>query len=224
MWLVSDLTPADIDDPQPGTVIAGRIEVDDLAEPFKFGALLVMQVLEPDAQVSRGGLYILDDGSDVAIVRMQGESPDLWMVDRFSGDGGFHRCALPGADGDRERQSRFNRAPTAQLAPVSVSGFFFACSPAYYGAMTDFPFPPMVLSLAALVGLFFVIASRGVLNERFGLDSFSRIRVTLGMQVVVSVVILGASLFVILSQRYTTADAHWAYGMVGTVIGFWLKR
>jgi hypothetical protein len=24
MWLVSDLTPADIDDPQPGTVIAGR--------------------------------------------------------------------------------------------------------------------------------------------------------------------------------------------------------
>jgi hypothetical protein len=26
MLLVADLTPADIDDPQPGTVIAGRIE------------------------------------------------------------------------------------------------------------------------------------------------------------------------------------------------------
>ena len=94
MWLVADLTPADIDDPQPGTVIAGRIEADNLGAPFKLGALIVMQVLDPAAQVSRGGLYILDDGSDVAIVRLQGESPDLWIVDRFSGDGGSRRCAL----------------------------------------------------------------------------------------------------------------------------------
>jgi hypothetical protein len=28
MWLVSDLTPADIDDPQPGAVFAGRIGLD----------------------------------------------------------------------------------------------------------------------------------------------------------------------------------------------------
>jgi hypothetical protein len=41
-----------------------------------------------------GELYILDDGSDVAIVRLQGESADLWIVDRFSADGGSHRCAL----------------------------------------------------------------------------------------------------------------------------------
>jgi hypothetical protein len=52
MWLVSDLSAADIDDPEPGTIIAGRIELDGLAEPFKFGALLVMQVLEPDAPVA----------------------------------------------------------------------------------------------------------------------------------------------------------------------------
>ncbi|MGZ5908367.1 MAG: hypothetical protein ACXWLB_00750 [Reyranella sp.] len=93
--LVSDLTLADIDDPKPGTVIAGRIEADSLGAPFKLGALLIMQVLDPAAAaVSRGALYILDDGSDVAIVRMQGESADLWIVDRFSGDGGVHRCAL----------------------------------------------------------------------------------------------------------------------------------
>jgi hypothetical protein len=36
-----------------------------------------MQVLEPDGPVSIGTLYLLDDGSDVAIVRLQGESPDL---------------------------------------------------------------------------------------------------------------------------------------------------
>ena len=47
MWLVSDLTPADIDDPLPGTVIAGRIEADHLDAPFRLGALLVMQILGP---------------------------------------------------------------------------------------------------------------------------------------------------------------------------------
>jgi hypothetical protein len=94
MWLVSDINAADLDDPQPGTVIAGRIEADHLGEPFKLGALLIMQVLEPDPLVSIGTLYILDDGSDVAIVRLQDESPDLWIVDRFSGDGGSRRCAL----------------------------------------------------------------------------------------------------------------------------------
>jgi len=47
MWLVSDLTPADIDDPLPGTVIAGRIEADHLDPPFRLGALLVMQILRP---------------------------------------------------------------------------------------------------------------------------------------------------------------------------------
>jgi hypothetical protein len=44
-------------------------------------------------RVSIGALYILDDGSDVAIVRLQGESPDLWIVDRFSGDG-VHRFSV----------------------------------------------------------------------------------------------------------------------------------
>ena len=28
---------------------------------------------------------------------------------------------------------------------------------------------------------------------------------------------------VILSKQYTPADTNWAYGTVGTVIGFWLK-
>jgi hypothetical protein len=53
MWIVAELDAADIDDPTPGTIIAGRIEADGLAEPFKLGALLVMQVLEPDAGTIR---------------------------------------------------------------------------------------------------------------------------------------------------------------------------
>jgi hypothetical protein len=94
MWHVSHHLLADIDDPEPGTVIAGRIEADHLGEPFRLGALLIMQVLEPDAQVSAGSLYILDDGEDAAIVRLQGESPDLWGVDEFMGDGAIRRRAL----------------------------------------------------------------------------------------------------------------------------------
>jgi hypothetical protein len=48
----------------------------------------------PDAQVSIGTLYILDGGEDVAIVRMIGESPDLWVVDHFTPAGPVHRRTL----------------------------------------------------------------------------------------------------------------------------------
>jgi hypothetical protein len=43
------------------------------------------------------------------------------------------------------------------------------------------------------------------------------------MQVVLSLVLAGASLFVILSHQYDPNDKHWAYGTVGTVLGFWLR-
>lgn len=44
-----------------------------------------------------------------------------------------------------------------------------------------------------------------------------------GVQVSVTILLLGASLFVVLSKRYTTTDKHWAFGTVGTLIGYWLK-
>jgi hypothetical protein len=43
------------------------------------------------------------------------------------------------------------------------------------------------------------------------------------MRVAVSLLVLGASLFVILSKRYGPKDKHWAYATVGTLLGFWLK-
>jgi hypothetical protein len=123
MWLASGINATDIDDPRPRTVIAGRIEADNLGAPFKLGCLMMMQVLEPDAPVSIGTLYILDDGGDVAIVRLQGESPDLWIVDRFSGDGGLHRCALA-----RRRWSASGThgsiTSTVQLSPGQKPGLF----------------------------------------------------------------------------------------------------
>jgi hypothetical protein len=44
------------------------------------------------------------------------------------------------------------------------------------------------------------------------------------MQVVISVFILGSALYVILSGQYQADEQKWAYGMVGTVVGFWLKK
>jgi hypothetical protein len=42
------------------------------------------------------------------------------------------------------------------------------------------------------------------------------------MAIVVSLVVLGASLFVILSKKYPPESDRWAYGVVGTIVGFWL--
>jgi len=43
------------------------------------------------------------------------------------------------------------------------------------------------------------------------------------MQVVISIGGLVAGLFVVLSQSYKPEDKHWAFGLIGTVVGFWLK-
>ena len=43
-------------------------------------------------------------------------------------------------------------------------------------------------------------------------------------QIVLSLVLLVVGLYVILSKQYDAADTNWSYGIVGTVIGFWLKR
>jgi len=45
----------------------------------------------------------------------------------------------------------------------------------------------------------------------------------LAAQLVISAVLLVAALFVILTKRYPAQDKHWAYGALGTVVGFWLK-
>jgi hypothetical protein len=43
------------------------------------------------------------------------------------------------------------------------------------------------------------------------------------MQFSIAVVLLAASLYVILSKQYDASDTHWAYGTIGTLVGFWLR-
>lgn len=44
------------------------------------------------------------------------------------------------------------------------------------------------------------------------------------MQICISALVLGAGLWVILSRQYQPTEKHWAYGAIGTIIGFWLRR
>jgi cell division protein FtsL len=48
--------------------------------------------------------------------------------------------------------------------------------------------------------------------------------VRLGMQVLISLVVLAGALYIILSMKYDAKDKHWAYGSIGTIIGYWLKH
>jgi hypothetical protein len=43
------------------------------------------------------------------------------------------------------------------------------------------------------------------------------------MQIFISVAILLASLFIVLSKLYDTHDKHWAFTTLGMVIRFWLR-
>jgi hypothetical protein len=43
------------------------------------------------------------------------------------------------------------------------------------------------------------------------------------MQVVLSLGLVASSLFVVLAQHGDASARHWAFGMIGMVMGFWLR-
>jgi xanthine/uracil permease len=43
------------------------------------------------------------------------------------------------------------------------------------------------------------------------------------MMVAVSLLVLGSSLFIILSGQYDNESQKWAFGVVGMIVGFWLR-
>jgi hypothetical protein len=56
----------------------------------------------------------------------------------------------------------------------------------------------------------------------FAVPSANSVR--LAMQVFVSVLLLSATLYVVLSKKYDAKDKHWAYTTIGLILGFWLKQ
>ena len=39
----------------------------------------------------------------------------------------------------------------------------------------------------------------------------------------ISIAVLGSALFIILTDRYDTGSQKWAFGAVGSIVGFWLR-
>lgn len=44
----------------------------------------------------------------------------------------------------------------------------------------------------------------------------------LAMQVAISIAVLLSALYVILSDKYSSDTEKWAYGAIGTLVGYWL--
>jgi len=76
---------------------------------------------------------------------------------------------------------------------------------------------PGIVSVAGVVALFLIPRIFHTRVERSGLDY----RVV--MQILVSVIILAAGLFVVLSKDYGPETEKWAFGVMGTVVGYWLN-
>jgi F0F1-type ATP synthase assembly protein I len=80
---------------------------------------------------------------------------------------------------------------------------------------------PTVLAVIAVV----LLLGTTMLQRRAGGIRFAGLAETspLVMRIVVSLVVLAAGLYVILDHAYQVEDKKWGYGIVGTVVGYWLK-
>ena len=86
--------------------------------------------------------------------------------------------------------------------------------------MADFFLSVPGLLATAGVGALILLRS-GAASARGAARDSANVR--LGMQIVISLVILGAGLWVILSGHYAADSGRWASGAIGTVMGYWLK-
>lgn len=68
----------------------------------------------------------------------------------------------------------------------------------------------------------FLIPLAGTLKRED--DQNIEVHVRIAMMVLISLVVLASSLYTIMSGTYPDATQKWAYGSVGTILGFWLKK
>jgi hypothetical protein len=52
---------------------------------------------------------------------------------------------------------------------------------------------------------------------------FSAVNIALLMSVILTIAVSGTALYVILKGQYSEGAAKWAYGAIGTVLGYWLR-
>ena len=88
---------------------------------------------------------------------------------------------------------------------------------------------PIALFPVSVVLLFVSTFWWGRRNQEFGSANINinfdrdRDRIKFGMQVAISLILLSASLYVILTPTFASGDKKWGFATVGTIVGFWLK-
>lgn len=91
---------------------------------------------------------------------------------------------------------------------------------------------PIVEFSFILIGilLFLVLRIARALSPRpmgNGAESHSHeimsIIISLVMPIIISLAILGCALYVVLSKNYAGESEKWAFGAIGTVVGYWLR-
>jgi hypothetical protein len=83
--------------------------------------------------------------------------------------------------------------------------------------------PPMPIVVVLVTAICLMILPKKLSKRGEEIKSFAEAMIPPSMQVLISLALLGASLYVILSRDYQQPQQNWAYGMVGTIAGFWLK-
>ena len=92
----------------------------------------------------------------------------------------------------------------------------------------------MVIAVGALILAFAAMFVYRFFGDKIGVIDKSEpgvyyaehpgyIRVKRIMMIVVSLIVLGGAMYVILSQQYDDGTQKWAFGAVGSIVGFWLK-
>ena len=91
------------------------------------------------------------------------------------------------------------------------------------------PFAWLLIALVAVVAYRFIPEAKRMpiyfgATVKHEQDSDVTVQVRQFMIVTVSIVVLAASLYIILSRAYDESAQKWAYGAVGLVTGHWLKK
>jgi hypothetical protein len=92
--------------------------------------------------------------------------------------------------------------------------------------MTDPSYIPRILAVVALALLITLWLFRAFIQRNVypTLARASGNIFSVTMPALVTVIVLCSGLYIILDQSYSADDKKWGYGIVGTVVGYWLRR
>ena len=80
----------------------------------------------------------------------------------------------------------------------------------------------VVVTGAALIG-YRLLGKKGIRFPLPGVSPLMEMIPKSSMMILISLLVLSSSLYIILSGHYDDGSQKWAFGTVGSIMGFWLK-